>query len=145
MSNWSLFYQHIFTVYLVTTVILITAYGQMKNRTSRGEIQPTDLWASVPRLWVWGRRSILWPSSLSIRARRGSRGLWSVTNVSIASRLSFFSGSLFFKVKSLKQTSDFLHVQLCSLCTSCLPFQLKDRKDCPSVYLSGNADCSSLD
>lgn len=66
MSNLSLFYQHVFTVYLATTVLLTTAYGQIKNGTSWGEIQPADLQASVPRLWVWGRRSILWPSSPSM-------------------------------------------------------------------------------
>lgn len=131
--------------YLATTVLLTTAYGQIKTGTSRGEIQPADLQASVPRLWVWGRRSVLWPSSPSMRAQRGSRGLWSVTNVSIASRLSFYCGSLTFKIKSVKQTSDFLHERLRSLCASCLSFQQTNHEDRPSVYLSGNADCFSLD
>lgn len=79
-------------------ILSLSACGQIENGTSRGEIQPADLWASVPRLWVWGRRSIFWPSSPSMRVRRGSRGLWSVTNVSITSRLSFYCGSLVFEV-----------------------------------------------
>lgn len=92
----------------------------MQNGTSRGGIQPNDLWASVPRPWFWGRRSMFWPSSPSTRDRRGSRGMWSVTNVSIASRLSFDCGSLVFTKLSRLCFAVQLQTPYTSECAACV-------------------------
>lgn len=38
------------------------------------EVKHTDPWASVPRPWFWGKRTVFWPISPTMGAWRGSMG-----------------------------------------------------------------------